>query len=80
MPAELLEGALPFSEAFASSVLPANLHKHLIAQTLIHYPQQILGLALVLSHVVTQSRKSQISLNLGKQPTASLALLSSNDS
>lgn len=32
MPAELLEGALPFSEALASSVLPVNLHKHLLAQ------------------------------------------------
>lgn len=27
MPAELLEGALPFSDALASSVLPVNLHK-----------------------------------------------------
>ncbi len=29
MPAELLEGALPFSEALASSVLPVDLHIHL---------------------------------------------------
>lgn len=33
MPAELLEGALPFSEAFASSVFPVNLHKNFSAQT-----------------------------------------------
>lgn len=32
MPAELLEGALPFSEALASSVLPVNLHKHSLAK------------------------------------------------
>lgn len=39
MPAELLEGVLPFSEALASSVLPGNLHKHLLAQTWQHYRQ-----------------------------------------
>lgn len=43
MPAELLEGALPFSEALASSVLPVNLHKHFLAQIQKHYPQQIVG-------------------------------------
>lgn len=32
MPDELLDGALPFSEALASSVLPVNLHKHFLAQ------------------------------------------------
>lgn len=47
MLAELLEGALPFSEALASSVLPVDLHKHLLAQIQKHYPQHILGPALV---------------------------------
>lgn len=47
MPAELLEGTLPFSEALASSVLPVNMHEHLLAQIQKHYPQQILGLTLV---------------------------------
>lgn len=39
MLAELLEGALPFSEALASSVLPVNLHEHLLALIQKHYPQ-----------------------------------------
>lgn len=32
MAGELLEGALPFSEALASSVLPVNLHEDILAQ------------------------------------------------
>ena len=62
MPAELFEGALPFSEALASSVLPVNLHKHLLAQIQKQHPQQILGLAL------PHSRRSQISVNSGQKP------------
>lgn len=39
MPAELLEGTLTFSEALASSVLPANLHKAVIRSTFLgHCP------------------------------------------
>lgn len=47
MPAELLEGALPFSEALASSVFPVDKHEPLLAQIQKHYPQKTAGPALV---------------------------------
>lgn len=45
MLAELLEGTLPFSEAFASSVLPVNLHQYLWTKTEKHLPQWQKGLS-----------------------------------